>query len=386
MNNEHEIQEEKIYNPVANIKVIGVGGGGNNSVKTLLGTKLDGLEFIIANTDRQVLEQFDKNIVLQLGDKKGLGAGAKPEIGKNAALASADEIKSRLKGSDLVIITAGMGGGTGTGASPVIAKIAKECGALVVAIVTTPFDFEGPKRTKIALEGIDELIKNVDSYIIISNNKLLMQYGNVSYNDAFICANNVLKQTIRTLIDVIAVPGIINLDFADLETIIKKSGEAVVGIGAASGQDRATKAITSAISSPILESSIVGASDAIVYFVASKEVTLNEIQAALKAMRELVGRDINIIFGLTNTTSDESNKLGELYVSVIATGLKPDAPKDPEEIQKQISENLEKTEEIEFEDSHTKEFLVKSPYIPNDFSQNQTKNNMSDDLADIFNK
>ena len=386
MNNEHEIEEEKIYNPVANIKVIGVGGGGNNSVKTLLGTKLDGLEFIIANTDRQVLEQFDKNIVLQLGDKKGLGAGAKPEIGKNAALASADEIKSRLKGSDLVIITAGMGGGTGTGASPVIAKIAKECGALVVAIVTTPFDFEGPKRTKIALEGIDELIKNVDSYIIISNNKLLMQYGNVSYNDAFICANNVLKQTIRTLIDVIAVPGIINLDFADLETIIKKSGEAVVGIGAASGQDRATKAITSAISSPILESSIVGASDAIVYFVASKEVTLNEILAALKAMRELVGRDINIIFGLTNTTSDESNKLGELYVSVIATGLKPDAPKDPEEIQKQISENLEKTEEIEFEDSHTKEFLVKSPYIPNDFSQNQTKNNMSDDLADIFNK
>lgn len=386
MNNEHEIEEEKIYNPVANIKVIGVGGGGNNSVKTLLGTKLDGLEFIIANTDRQVLEQFDKNIVLQLGDKKGLGAGAKPEIGKNAALASADEIKSRLKGSDLVIITAGMGGGTGTGASPVIAKIAKECGALVVAIVTTPFDFEGPKRTKIALEGIDELIKNVDSYIIISNNKLLMQYGNVSYNDAFICANNVLKQTIRTLIDVIAVPGIINLDFADLETIIKKSGEAVVGIGAASGQDRATKAITSAISSPILESSIVGASDAIVYFVASKEVTLNEIQAALKVMRELVGRDINIIFGLTNTTSDESNKLGELYVSVIATGLKPDAPKDPEEIQKQISENLEKTEEIEFEDSHTKEFLVKSPYIPNDFSQNQTKNNMSDDLADIFNK
>lgn len=386
MNNEHEIEEEKIYNPVANIKVIGVGGGGNNSVKTLLGTKLDGLEFIIANTDRQVLEQFDKNIVLQLGDKKGLGAGAKPEIGKNAALASADEIKSRLKGSDLVIITAGMGGGTGTGASPVIAKIAKECGALVVAIVTTPFDFEGPKRTKIALEGIDELIKNVDSYIIISNNKLLMQYGNVSYNDAFICANNVLKQTIRTLIDVIAVPGIINLDFADLETIIKKSGEAVVGIGAASGQDRATKAITSAISSPILESSIVGASDAIVYFVASKEVTLNEIQAALKAMRELVGRDINIIFGLTNTTSDESNKLGELYVSVIATGLKPDAPKDPEEIQKQISKNLEKTEEIEFEDSHTKEFLVKSPYIPNDFSQNQMKNNMSDDLADIFNK
>ncbi len=380
------IDDDKNYNPVAQIKVIGVGGGGNNSIKTLLGTKLDGLDFIIANTDKQVLEQFDKSMVLQLGDKKGLGAGAKPEIGKAAALASEDEIKSRLKGADLVIITAGMGGGTGTGASPVIAKIAKECGALVVAIVTTPFDFEGPKRTKIAKEGIQELIKYVDSYIIVSNNKLLMQYGNISYNDAFTCANNVLKQAIRTLIDVIAVPGIINLDFADLETIIKNSGEAVVGIGSGSGEDRATKAITSAISSPILESSIVGATDAIVYFVASKQVTLNEIQKALNAMRELVGQDMNIIFGLTNTTSDESDKLGELFVSVIATGLKDDAPKDPQDIQKQISDNLLKSTEIEFESEKTKEFLVKSPYIPSDFLQDNAKNNINDDLADIFKK
>jgi cell division protein FtsZ len=380
------IDDDKNYNPVAQIKVIGVGGGGNNSIKTLLGTKLDGLDFIIANTDKQVLEQFDKSMVLQLGDKKGLGAGAKPEIGKAAALASEDEIKSRLKGADLVIITAGMGGGTGTGASPVIAKIAKECGALVVAIVTTPFDFEGPKRTKIAKEGIQELIKYVDSYIIVSNNKLLMQYGNISYNDAFTCANNVLKQAIRTLIDVIAVPGIINLDFADLETIIKNSGEAVVGIGSGSGEDRATKAITSAISSPILESSIVGATDAIVYFVASKQVTLNEIQKALNAMRELVGQDMNIIFGLTNTTSDESDKLGELFVSVIATGLKDDAPKDPQDIQKQISDNLLKSTEIEFESEKTKEFLVKNPYIPSDFLQDNAKNNINDDLADIFKK
>lgn len=380
------IDDDKNYNPIAQIKVIGVGGGGNNSIKTLLGTKLDGLDFIIANTDKQVLEQFDKSMVLQLGDKKGLGAGAKPEIGKAAALASEDEIKSRLKGADLVIITAGMGGGTGTGASPVIAKIAKECGALVVAIVTTPFDFEGPKRTKIAKEGIQELIKYVDSYIIVSNNKLLMQYGNISYNDAFTCANNVLKQAIRTLIDVIAVPGIINLDFADLETIIKNSGEAVVGIGSGSGEDRATKAITSAISSPILESSIVGATDAIVYFVASKQVTLNEIQKALNAMRELVGQDMNIIFGLTNTTSDESDKLGELFVSVIATGLKDDAPKDPQDIQKQISDNLLKSTEIEFESEKTKEFLVKNPYIPSDFLQDNAKNNINDDLADIFKK
>ncbi|MDD7897417.1 cell division protein FtsZ [Metamycoplasma hyosynoviae] len=383
MNNKYD---DANYNPVASIKVVGVGGGGNNSIKTLLNTQLDGLEFIIANTDKQVLEQFDRSVTLQLGDKKGLGAGAKPEIGRAAALASADEIKTRLKGADLVIITAGMGGGTGTGASPVIAKIAKECGALVVAIVTTPFDFEGPKRTRIANDGIKELIKHVDSYIVISNNKLLMQYGNVSYNDAFICANNVLKQTIRTLVDVIAVPGIINLDFADLETIIKNSGEAVVGIGAASGEDRATKAITSAISSPILESSIVGATDAIVYFIASKQVTLNEIQRSLKAMRELVGQEINIIFGLTNTTSEESEKLGELFVSVIATGLKKDAPHTPEEIQKEISENLKKTEEIEYDDLKTREFLIENPYIPKDFSNSSSKNNISDDLADIFKK
>ncbi|MDC8916555.1 cell division protein FtsZ [Metamycoplasma hyosynoviae] len=384
MNNKYD--DDANYNPVASIKVVGVGGGGNNSIKTLLNTQLDGLEFIIANTDKQVLEQFDRSVTLQLGDKKGLGAGAKPEIGRAAALASADEIKTRLKGADLVIVTAGMGGGTGTGASPVIAKIAKECGALVVAIVTTPFDFEGPKRTRIANDGIKELIKHVDSYIVISNNKLLMQYGNVSYNDAFICANNVLKQTIRTLVDVIAVPGIINLDFADLETIIKNSGEAVVGIGAASGEDRATKAITSAISSPILESSIVGATDAIVYFIASKQVTLNEIQRSLKAMRELVGQEINIIFGLTNTTSEESEKLGELFVSVIATGLKKNAPHTPEEIQKEISENLKKTEEIEYDDLKTREFLIENPYIPKDFSNSSSKNNISDDLADIFKK
>ncbi|MDC8915790.1 cell division protein FtsZ [Metamycoplasma hyosynoviae] len=385
MNNKYD-DDDANYNPVASIKVVGVGGGGNNSIKTLLNTQLDGLEFIIANTDKQVLEQFDRSVTLQLGDKKGLGAGAKPEIGRAAALASADEIKTRLKGADLVIITAGMGGGTGTGASPVIAKIAKECGALVVAIVTTPFDFEGPKRTRIANDGIKELIKHVDSYIVISNNKLLMQYGNVSYNDAFICANNVLKQTIRTLVDVIAVPGIINLDFADLETIIKNSGEAVVGIGAASGEDRAAKAITSAISSPILESSIVGATDAIVYFIASKQVTLNEIQRSLKAMRELVGQEINIIFGLTNTTSEESEKLGELFVSVIATGLKKNAPHTPEEIQKEISENLKKTEEIEYDDLKTREFLIENPYIPKDFSNSSSKNNISDDLADIFKK
>ncbi|QJG66662.1 cell division protein FtsZ [Mycoplasma phocoeninasale] len=377
--------EEIDYNPVANIKVIGVGGGGNNSIQTLLDTNLGGLEFIVANTDKQALAKFDQKYILHLGDKRGIGAGAKPEVGRAAAELSEDDIKSRLKGADLVIITAGMGGGTGTGASPVIAKIAKECKALVVAIITTPFDFEGPKRAEIAKGGIEEIKKYVDSYIVISNNKLLLQYGNIAFNDAFKCANNVLKQTIRTLIDVIAVPGFINLDFADLETIIKDKGEAVIGIGQASGEDRAQKAITSAISSPILESSIVGASDAIVYFSASQKVTLNEIQEGLKTMRELVGNDINIIFGLTQTQSEESNKLGELFVSVIATGLKNNAPKVTKDIQEEIFNNL-KNSDVEFETEKTREFLLENgTFQPYDFSSNDDEITQSNsDMADIL--
>lgn len=373
------------YNPVASIKVIGVGGGGNNSIQTLIDTKLDGLEFIVANTDKQALAKFDERYVLHLGDKRGIGAGAKPEVGRNAALASIDEIKSKIKGADLVIITAGMGGGTGTGASPVIAKIAKECGALVVAIVTTPFSFEGTHRAKIAESGIEEIKKYVDSYIVVSNNKLLLQYGDIAFNDAFKCANNVLKQTIRTLVDVIALPGLINLDFADLETTIKNKGEAVVGIGQASGPDRAVKAITSAISSPILESGIIGASDAIVYFSASKKVTLNEIQLALQTMREIVGNEINIIFGLTQTQSEESDKIGELFVSVIATGLKNDAPKTPDGIQEEIFEEI-KTKELNFEDENTREFLLnEGPFQKQSFSSyDETSSQSSSDLADIL--
>ncbi|BDX52685.1 cell division protein FtsZ [Metamycoplasma equirhinis] len=373
------------YNPVANIKVIGVGGGGNNSIQTLIDTKLDGLEFIVANTDKQALAKFDEKYVLHLGDKRGIGAGAKPEVGRSAALASIDEIKSKIKGADLVIITAGMGGGTGTGASPVIAKIAKECGALVVAIVTTPFSFEGTHRAKIAESGIEEIKKYVDSYIVVSNNKLLLQYGDISFNDAFKCANNVLRQTIRTLVDVIALPGLINLDFADLETTIKNKGEAVVGIGQASGPDRAVKAITSAISSPILESGIVGASDAIVYFSASKKVTLNEIQVALETMRGIVGNEINIIFGLTQTQSEESDKIGELFVSVIATGLKNDAPKTPDEIQEEIFEEI-KTKELSFEDENTREFLLnEGPFQKQSFSSyDEESSQSSNDLADIL--
>ncbi|TPR53253.1 cell division protein FtsZ, partial [Metamycoplasma neophronis] len=229
--------------------------------------------------------------------------------------------------------------------------------------------------------------KYVDAYIIISNDKLKDQYGEISYNDAFRCANNVLKQTIRTIIDVIAVPGIINLDFADLETVIKSKGEAVVGIGQASGDDRAVKAITSAISSPILESSIVGATDAIVHFSASSKVTLNEIDSAIETMRELVGEDINIIFGINNSISEESDKLGEVFVSVIATGLKENSPRAIKEIQEEIHENLlNKQNAIPFENEKTREFLVNNgAFQKRDFVEyNGTVSTSDDEIADIL--
>ncbi|WP_027122804.1 cell division protein FtsZ [Metamycoplasma spumans] len=374
------------YNPVAKIKVIGVGGGGNNSIQALLDTKLDGLDFIVVNTDKQALARFNQNQILHIGDKRGIGAGANPEIGRSAAEGNADEIKSRLKGADLVLITAGMGGGTGTGASPVIAKIAKEQGSLVMAIVTTPFMFEGRIRSEVAKKGIEEIKKYVDAFIIVSNDKLTEQYGEVSFNDAFKCANNVLKQTIRTIIDVIAVPSFINLDFADLETVIKNKGEAVVGIGQASGEDRTVKAITSAISSPILESSIVGATDAIVHFSVSSKVTLNEIKKAILTMREIVGKDINIIFGINNSISDESNKLGEVFVSVIATGLKDGAPKAAEDIQAEVITNIESSSSM-FVNSETSEMLIENikngsryPIIEED----KDFRLVNDDMQDVF--
>ncbi|ENY68588.1 Cell division protein FtsZ-like protein [Metamycoplasma auris 15026] len=310
------------FNSVAKIKVIGVGGGGNNSIREILNTKIDGLEFIVANTDKQILDKFNKDVTLQLGDHRGIGAGANPEVGKKAADHSAEEIKKRLKDANLVIITAGMGGGTGTGASPVIAKIAKEQGALVIAIVTTPFKFEGTKRNQVALKGIEELKKHVDSYIIISNDKLCEEYGEINFSEAFNIANNIVKQFIHTVISIIAIPGLINLDLADLETLIKDAGETIVGIGNASGDDAAKKAITKAINSPILESSIHGATKAIVYFSSSTKNTIKDFENAINELKNVAGQEIDIMFGVSMQTNENQEKLDETYVSVIATGFK----------------------------------------------------------------
>ncbi|TPE57149.1 cell division protein FtsZ [[Mycoplasma] falconis] len=361
------------YMPVANIKVIGVGGCGNNSVKSLLGLNLEGVEIIAANTDLQALNAFDKKYRLFLGDGRGFGAGANPQVGFNAATASEKRIKETLKETDLVILSAGMGGGTGTGATPVIAKLAKEQGALVVAVITTPFNAEGKKRQQNAIEGIAQLKKYVDSYIVVSNDKLIQHYGDAGYKDALRYSDNVLKQVTRLIINIIAIPAYINVDFADLETVIKNKGEAIAGIGVASGEDRAKKATMLAISSPILESSIANASDAIVFINASDKVHMKEFEEVSALIeKQANNKNINIIFGMGESRSEESNKLGEICVSVIATGLKNEEAK-PEETNKPISSSNHKVM------GATTELLVSS----NDFTyydEDKNKNNSIDDL------
>ena len=223
---------------IVNIKVVGVGGGGNNTVHSMVKEGIKGVEFIVANTDEQVLNTSIAHTILPLGGKDigGLGAGAKPSRGRDAALESESVIKETLKGADMVIVAAGMGGGTGTGAAPVIAKIAKDLGALTVGIVTTPFSFEGSQRRANSDEGLTNIKKEVDSLIVVSNDKLLQQFGGISLKDSFMYADKVLKQTVRTITDLIAVPALINLDFADVTTIMKDKGAALIGIGKATGE------------------------------------------------------------------------------------------------------------------------------------------------------
>lgn len=306
-------------NNIANIKIIGVGGGGNNSVDSMIKSNVEGVEFIIANTDLQVLNRYPKEKTIHLGssNNRGLGAGAKPEIGKISAENSKDLIKEKIINSDMVIVTAGMGGGTGTGAAPVIAKISKDLGILTIAIVTTPFTFEGPRREQNAREGIAELRKHVDSLIVVSNNKLMEQFGNIPLTDSFKFANTVLKQTVKTLTDIIAVPAYINLDFADVTTVMKDKGNAIIGIGKSTGKDRAVKAAKAAISSPILESSIYGAKDMIINITGGKNLSLNEAHIVTNTIKKEVGAECNIIFGV----AVDNNMDDELLVSVIATGL-----------------------------------------------------------------
>jgi cell division protein FtsZ len=306
---------------LAVIKVVGVGGGGTNAINRMVEAGVRGVEFIAANTDAQALAACDADIKLQIGEDltKGLGAGANPEVGQGAAAESRDEIKEALKGADMVFVTAGEGGGTGTGAAPVIADIAKnEIGALTVGVVTRPFSFEGSQRTRSADSGISHLRDNVDTLIVIPNERLLSVVDEkTTMVEAFQMADNILQQGVQGITDLITIPGLINLDFADVRTIMHDSGSALMGIGTASGEGRAVEAANSAITSPLLEESIEGATGILLNITGGKELGLFEVNAAAEVVASVADSSANIIFG-----SVVDDTLGDsVRITVIATGV-----------------------------------------------------------------
>jgi len=304
----------------ARIKVIGVGGGGGNAVNRMIASEITGVEFWSLNTDAQALLQSNSPKRFQIGQKitKGLGAGGNPAIGQKAAEESRAEIAHSLEGADLVFITAGMGGGTGTGAAPVIAEIAKEAGALTVGIVTRPFTFEGRRRLQQAEEGIEALQSRVDTLIIIPNNKLLaVTAEQTPIQEAFRVADDILRQGVQGISDMITIPGLVNVDFADIRAVMADAGSALLGIGIGSGKSRAREAAMAAISSPLLESSIEGANGVVFNITGGSDLTLHEVNAAAEIIYEVVDPNANIIFG---AVIDEK-MAGEVRITVIATGF-----------------------------------------------------------------
>ncbi|KUG03570.1 cell division protein ftsz [hydrocarbon metagenome] len=304
----------------ANIKVIGIGGGGNNAINRMIEAGLKGVEFIAVNTDAQALYLSRAEKKIQVGGKltKGLGAGADPEIGMKAAEENSDEIKAALQGADMVFVTAGMGGGTGTGGAPIVARIARQIGALTVGVVTRPFTFEGRKRNNQAENGISTLRAEVDSLITIPNDRLLQVVDkNTAFNDAFKIADDILRQGVQGISDLIAVPGVINCDFADVQTVMQNTGSALMGIGQAKGENRAAEAARLAISSPLLETSIEGAKGVLFNISGGSDLTLFEINEAAEIIHQAADMEANIIFGanIDDSLSDE------VRVTVIATGF-----------------------------------------------------------------
>ncbi len=308
------------YNQVAKIKVFGIGGAGSNAVNRMVSEGVQGVEFYVANTDLQALDVSPVANKIKLG-KDGLGSGGNPDNGRKAAVESEADIRSAIEGADMVFLTAGLGGGTGTGASPLFAKIAKELGCLTVGIVTKPFSFEGRKRLVQAEQGLEQLKEYVDSLIIVSNNKVLEIIGHIPFEDAFKEADNILRQGVQTITDLIAVPAMINLDFADIKSVMEGQGSALIGIGMASGENKAKDAATKAIQSPLLEAQITGAKSAIVNVTGGASMSAYDAQEAVELIRSAAGNDIDIIFGVAI-----NDKIGEsIIVTVIATGF--DLPK-----------------------------------------------------------
>ena len=300
------------------LKVIGVGGGGGNAVNRMIDNDVHGVEYIAINTDCQVLRLSKADVRIPIGSEltKGLGAGANPEIGRRAAEESEQEIREVLKDTDLVFITAGMGGGTGTGAAPVIARYAKEAGCVVVGIVTKPFSFEGTKRMQQALAGIEQMRQYVDTLVIVPNDKLLVG-GDIPFLQAFSEADDVLRRGVQGISEIITLPGLINVDFADVKNVLQGKGSALMGIGIASGPNRAIEAARLAISSPLLEVDINGATDAIVEITSDVDITMKEVEDVISEIRNASSTDIDIICG----TGFNLELNGEVVVTVIATGF-----------------------------------------------------------------
>lgn len=335
-----EFSIDNNINEGAVIKVIGVGGGGGNAINRMIEENVKGVEFIASNTDVQALKNSKAETVIQLGPKytRGLGAGSQPEVGQKSAEESEQAIRDALEGADMVFITAGMGGGTGTGAAPIVAKIAKDLGALTVGVVTRPFSFEGPKRGRFAAEGISALKENVDTLLIISNNRLLEVVDKKTpMLEAFREADNVLRQGVQGISDLITAPGYVNLDFADVKTVMANQGTALMGIGVASGEDRVVEATKKAISSPLLETSIDGAEQVLLNITGGLDMTLFEAQDASDIVASAATGDVNIILG-----TSISEELGdEIRVTVIATGI------DPTKNERKATRNTQRASQIQ---------------------------------------
>ncbi len=311
----------------ARIMVVGIGGSGKNAVNHMINSKVKGVTFVCMNTDTQDLHHSlaEKKIHIGKNLTKGLGAGMNPEVGKKAAEETKSEIQDVIKGADMIFIACGMGGGTGTGAAPIVARAAKEQGILTVAVTTKPFFFEGNHRMKLAEKGIEELAKEVDAIIIIPNDKLLqLADKNTNFKDAFSSCDDVLRQAVEGISDLITTPGIINVDFADIKAIMSDAGSALMGIGSASGEKRAEKAAFAAINSPLLEVSIHGAKGVLFAISGGDDLTINEIQEAAKVITESIDKDAKVIFG---TIRDEKLKKGEIKVTVIASSFPSDMPR-----------------------------------------------------------
>ncbi len=318
------------YTPGATIKVVGIGGGGGNAVNQMVESAIEGVEFICVNTDSQALRNFSGKTTLQIGSgvTKGLGAGANPEVGRQSALEDRDRISEMLEGCDMVFITAGMGGGTGTGAAPVVAQTAKEMGILTVAVVTKPFPFEGQRRSAVAQQGIDELSHHVDSLITIPNGKLLSVLGSeITLLDAFKSANQVLSGAVQGIAELITRPGLINVDFADVRTVMSEMGMAMMGAGTAKGEDRALMAAQSAIGSPLLEDvDLNGACGILVNVTAGMNLSMKEFEEVGTTVADLASEDATVVIG----TVIDPDMNDELRVTVVATGLGSQRPKREE--------------------------------------------------------